>query len=347
MNMQLAIIDLLRRMPRVLLRLLSGSPSSIDGNRLDLNMHMMAKLAARSATDSDTEAKRSVKAFREAARASNGLNLPVADGVTTSDTAFSLLGNHLGARVYRPATLSGPLPAVLFFHQGGLVIMDHLTDDHFCSLLAARCQAVVISLDYRLCPEHAFPAPIDDAHALWDYVQENAPSMNIDPERVALSGDSAGGLISSSLSIMLRDKGGVQPAAMCLAYPWVTTSDENQPSLTSCANTFPLTADTMDFFNEQVFPNDREKDSPLANPLFVEDLSHLPPTVIGTAGFDPIRDQGNAFAQRLIDAGNEVTSFCFQSLTHSYLMFGRVSCVAEEACETLASSLSEILNRGN
>ena len=171
--------------------------------------------------------------------------------------------------------------------------------------------------------------------------------MNIDPQRVALSGDSAGGLISSSLAISLRDKGGVQPAAMCLAYPWVTTNNENQPSLSSCANTFPLTADTMHFFNEQVFPDDREKDSALANPLQVEDLSQLPPTVIGTAGFDPIRDQGNAFAQRLIDAGNEVEHFCFKSLTHSYLMFGRVSRAAEEACETLASSLSKILNRTN
>ena len=225
---------------------------------------MMSKLAARGAGDS--EAPMSVDAFREAASAYNELNLPVADGVTTSDTALPLLGNHLQARIYRPATLSGPLPAVLFFHQGGLVIMDHLTDDHFCSLMAARCKAVVISLDYRLCPEHVFPAPIEDAEALWHHVQENAAAMNIDPQRVALSGDSAGGLISSSLAISLRDKGGVQPAAMCLAYPWVTTNNENQPSLSSCANTFPLTADTMHFFNEQVFPDDREKDSALANP---------------------------------------------------------------------------------
>lgn len=155
--MQLAIIDLLRGMPRPLLRMLAGKPTSIDGNTLDLNMHMMAKLAARGASDDD--APISVAALREVASAYNGLNLPVAKGVTTSDTAFSLLGNNLQARVYRPATLSGPLPAVLFFHQGGLVIMDHLTDDHFCSLMAARCKAVVISLAYRLCPEHAFPAP--------------------------------------------------------------------------------------------------------------------------------------------------------------------------------------------
>ncbi len=343
MNLQLAIIDILRVIPKPLLRLLAGKPTSIDGNTLDLNMHIMAKLAARGA--GNTSAPTSVEALRKAASAYNDLNLPVVDGVTVSDTAFSLLGNDLRARVYRPATLSEPLPAVLFFHQGGFVIMDHLTDDHFCSVMAARCQAAVISLDYRLCPEHDFPAPIEDAEALWQHVQEHAAAMKIDPQRVALSGDSAGGLISSSLAIKLRDKGGVQPAALCLAYPWVTTNSENQPSLSSCADTFPLTANTMRFFREHAFPDDREKDSALANPLQVEDLSKLPPTVIGTAGFDPIRDQGNAFAQRLRDAGNEVEHFCFQSLTHSYLMFGRVSRAAGGACETLASSLSKILNR--
>ena len=345
MNLQLAIIDLLRGTPKPVLRLLSGKPSRIDGRTLDLNMHMMAKLAARGA--SSNRAPMTVNALRQAASAYNSLNLPIADGVTTLDTALALRDNTLNARIYRPASVSGPLPAVLFFHQGGLVIMDHLTDDHFCSLMAARCKAVVISLDYRLCPEHRFPAPIEDAQALWDHVQANAADMNIDPSRVALAGDSAGGLISSSLAITLRDQGGVQPVALCLAYPWVTTNDEDQPSLSSCANAFPLTAATMEFFNEQVFPNDREKDSPLANPLLVDDLSNFPPTIIGTAGFDPIRDQGNAFAQRLMASGSEVKHYCFDSLTHSYLMFGRVSKAAEDACETLASSLAELLSRAS
>ena len=122
MNLQLAIIDLLRGTPKPVLRLLSGEPSRIDGRTLDLNMHMMAKLAARGA--SSTGAPMSVNALREAASAYNGLNLPIADGVTTLDTAFVLRGNRLNARIYRPTSVSGPLPAVLFFHQGGLVIMD-------------------------------------------------------------------------------------------------------------------------------------------------------------------------------------------------------------------------------
>jgi acetyl esterase len=101
----------------------------------------------------------------------------------------------------------------------------------------------------------------------------------------------------------------------------------------------------MHFFNSQVFPDDHNKDHPWVNPLHAESLSDLPPTVIGTAGFDPIRDQGNAFANRLVESGNQVAHFCFEGLTHSYLMFGRVSGAAERACETLASELSKMLNR--
>jgi acetyl esterase len=235
------------------------------------------------------------------------------------------------------------MPAILFFHQGGMVIMDHLTDNHFCSLLAARCGAAVIALDYRLCPENPFPAPIEDAKALWCFVQDNAADLGVDPARVALAGDSAGGLMSSTLALILRDEGGRQPKALCLAYPWVTTNSQNQHSMTSCANTFPLTQETMHFFNAHVFPNDENIDHDWVNPLHAETLEGLPPTVIGTAGFDPIRDQGNAFAERLEQSGTTVIHHCFTELTHSYLMFGRVSNNVEAACVRLAEDLAQLM----
>ena len=345
MNLQLLIIDTLRTLPHWLLKLFVGRPLEIDGNRLDMNMQVLAKLSARGSNASDGAP--SLDDIRRRAAEFNELNLPAVAGVSIEDTTIELLGNSLKARIYRPASKEHPKPAVLFFHQGGLVIMDHLTDNHFCSLLAERCGAVVFSLDYRLCPENTFPAPIQDAKALWEHVQACSNEYGVDPARVALAGDSAGGLISSTLALILRDEGGRQPRALCLAYPWVTTNNDDQPSLSSCANTFPLTADTMNFFNSQVFPNDLNKDHPWANPLRAESVQGLPATIIGTAGFDPIRDQGNAFAARLMDSGNEVTHFCFESLTHSYLMFGRVSNEAERACETLASALSEKLNITN
>lgn len=340
MSLQLLMIDTLRVFPKWLLRAFAGPAPVIDGNTLDMNMHVLATLSAKGSTGS---AAQSLEDIRDKAGEFTSLNLPTARGVTAEDTSFELLGNTLSARIHRPQNASGTIPAILFFHQGGMVIMDHLTDNHFCSLLAQRCGAAVIALDYRLCPENRFPAPIEDAKALWCFAQDNAADLGIDPARVALAGDSAGGLMSSTLALILRDEGGQQPKALCLAYPWVTTNAQDQHSMTSCAHTFPLTQETMHFFNAHVFPNDQNIDHDWVNPLRAETLEGLPPTVIGTAGFDPIRDQGNAFAARLEQSGNTVIHHCFTELTHSYLMFGRVSKSAEAACVRLADDLAQLM----
>jgi acetyl esterase len=340
MSLQLLMIDTLRIFPQWLLRAFVGPAPLIDVNTLYINMHVLATLSAKG---NKRRAAQSLEDIRAKAAEFEGLNLPLARGVTVEDTSFELLGNTLSARIHRPQNAPENMPAILFFHQGGMVIMDHLTDNHFCSLLAARCGAAVIALDYRLCPENPFPAPIEDAKALWCFVQDNAADLGVDPARVALAGDSAGGLMSSTLALILRDEGGRQPKALCLAYPWVTTNSQNQHSMTSCANTFPLTQETMHFFNAHVFPNDENIDHDWVNPLHAETLEGLPPTVIGTAGFDPIRDQGNAFAERLEQSGNTVIHHCFTELTHSYLMFGRVSNNVEAACVRLAEDLAQLM----
>jgi acetyl esterase len=221
--------------------------------------------------------------------------------------------------------------------------MDLDTDDAFCTILADECKAKVISLDYRLCPEHNFPAPIDDAMALWDYVQANAAALGIDGARVAVAGDSAGGLISSVICQQVRDAGGLQPAAQLLAYPWLSTQLAETGSALSCAECFPLTSSTMEFFNATVFPEGKHIDHPFANPLHNDNLANLPPAIIGTAGFDPIRDQGNDYADRLKAVGNQVTHYCFNSLSHSYLSLGNVSKNAEKAGITLARDLAKII----
>jgi acetyl esterase len=178
--------------------------------------------------------------------------------------------------------------------------------------------------------------------ALWDYVQANAASLGIDPHRVAVAGDSAGGMISSVMCQQLRDTEGAVPAAQVLAYPWVAAQIEPEGSGVSCANCFPLTEDTMTFFNAQVFPEDKNIDHAFANPLKNENLSNLPPAIIATAGFDPIRDQGNEYADRLKAAGTQVTHYCFSSLTHSFLTLGNVSKEAQRAGRQLARDLAKI-----
>ena len=340
MNAQNMILGLLRNMPQFVLRRMAGAPLQIDGNVLDANIQIVASMAASQAGDPPE----TIADWRTAAAAYDAMALPDRPGVSTEDITIPGPGGEMKARIYAPRHASAADPAILFYHQGGLVIMDHLTDGHFCSILADECKAKVITLDYRLCPEATFPEPIEDGLALWDYVQANAEAMGIDRRRVALAGDSAGGLISASMSHILRDKGGQQPAALMLAYPWVATDLDAGGSLESCAECFPLSTATMEFFNANVFPDNNGTGHPLANPLH-GNLKDLPPTVIGMAGFDPIRDQGNAYAEALQKAGNEVTHHCFTSLTHSYLILGRISHAAEKACVQLARDLAHYLGR--
>ena len=340
MSAQNMILGMLRNMPQFILRRIAGAPLEIDGNVLDANIQIVANMAAAEAGDPPE----TVAEWRQAAAAYDAMALPDRANVTAEDITIAGPGGEMKARIYMPRHASAADPAILFYHQGGLVIMDHLSDGHFCSVLADECKAKVITLDYRLCPEATFPEPIEDGLALWDYAQDNAAALGIDPRRVALAGDSAGGLISATMSQLLRDRGGQQPAALLLAYPWVSTDTAAGGSLESCAECFPLNTATMDFFNAQVFPDGKNIDHKQANPLN-GNLKDLPPTVVGTAGFDPIRDQGNAYAEALQKAGNEVTHHCFGSLTHSYLILGRISHAAEKASVQMARDLAHYLGR--
>jgi len=338
MNKDRVILGILKNLPNFIVQRLAGPAVEIDGNRLDANIQLLAKMAG------TPEAETDINKMRADIHA-NFTNLDGKRRASVKSREAHIPGpaGDMLARIYEPANLPDNAPAVLFFHQGGLVVMDLDTDDAFCTILADECKAKVISLDYRLCPEHNFPAPIDDAMALWDYVQANAAALGIDGARVAVAGDSAGGLISSVICQQVRDAGGVQPAAQLLAYPWVSTQLAETGSAVSCAECFPLTSSTMEFFNATVFPEGKHIDHPFANPLHNDNLANLPPAIIGTAGFDPIRDQGNDYADRLKAAGNQVTHYCFNSLSHSYLSLGNVSKNAEKAGITLARDLAKII----
>lgn len=338
MNIEQIILRVFKHLPSPVLRMMAGPPLEIDGNSLDANIQIVSKKAP-------INAPASLEALRETSRASfKILNAPRRDGVHVVDRKIEGPAGKMAIREYTPAGVTGVLPAILFFHQGGLVIMDLDTCDTFCTILADICKAKVISLDYRLCPENDFPAPIDDGLALWKYVQDNAEALAIDPARVALAGDSAGGLITVNMCLKLRaSRQKHKPVAQLLAYPWVSTDLTQVGSLVSCAECFPLSSGTMELFNSAVFPNGRDIDSAQANPLKAKSLKNMPPAVIGTAGFDPIRDQGNAYAERLKAEGNIVDHHCFASLSHSYLALGGVTKAAEEASEQLARDLKKYL----
>ena len=340
MRFQNIILDLLRVLPKNLIQYLAGQPIVIDGNTLDPNIQIIAKLNSQQIQKELLEPED----YRKAAKKLDEIALKNISGVTIKDEEINGSTGIMRIRTYYKNSNKEDAPAILFFHQGGLVIMDTKTDDYFCSLLADRCNAKVISLDYRRCPEHNFPAGIEDAFALWDYVQSNSNLLKINPRNIALAGDSAGGMISSALAYDLSHQKVIQPAALCLIYPWVTTSIENQQSIDSCADMFPMSFETMQFFRNTVFPDGLNIDHPWANILYQEDLRSLPPTIVATAGFDPIRDQGNQFAKTLKDSGVRVIHHCFNHLPHSFLILGRISKAVQNANNIIVDELSKLLS---
>ena len=339
MTFQNLMIDILRIAPKGLVRYLAGTPVIIDGNSLDPNMQIILN----SSPQEQQLNLVSPNQFRKVAKQLDKIALPNIKGVTVKDEEIISTIGKLKIRTYQKDVSQKDSPAILFFHQGGLVIMDNKTDDYFCSLLAQKCNPKVISLDYRRCPEDKFPAAFEDAFALWDYAQLHSDKLGINPKSIVLAGDSAGGMISASMAIDLRDRGGIQPSALCLLYPWVTTSIENQPSIESCKDIFPLTFETMEFFRNTVFINGENLEHPWANPLNEKDLTNLPPTIIATAGFDPIRDQGIEFSEALKKDGVEVIDYCFKHLPHSFLIFGRISKAIQEANNRIANDLAKTI----
>ncbi len=340
MSIQRIILSALKNTPTPLIKILAGRPLEIDGNELDPNLHLLAKMAPPSSQDVELHEMR--QAVHDTFKNLNGARRR---NIHIYDTTIPGKAGELPVRFYEPEHMSDNAPAILFFHQGGLVLMDLDSDDSFCTILADECRAKVISLDYRLCPEHKFPAAHEDADTLWTYVQKNAKQLGINPENVALAGDSAGGLIASVLcqTLKSRKSATIKPKAQLLVYPWVTTEEEGFPSLESCADCFPLNRETMEFFNALVFPDGKLSDHRQANPLKAKSLKGLPPAIIATAGFDPIRDQGDAYAERLKKADVPTIHHRFTNLCHSFLSMGNVSKAAENAQIQLARDLASLL----
>ena len=212
-------------------------------------------------------------------------------------------------------------PAIVWFHAGGCTIGGLHTNHSWCTVLAERAGVLVMSVDYRLAPEHPFPAAVDDALASYQWVIDNADGLGVDPFRVATGGDSAGGTLATVVCQERRRQGQPQPLAQLLAYPG-TDATAGGGSLESCADCFPLDETMLEFFRRSYLPDRRAVEDPRASPGTADDLWGLAPAVIVTAGFDPLRDQGDAYAAALVTAGVRVHHRCEDSMSHSFLSMG-------------------------
>jgi acetyl esterase len=294
---------MLAALPRSAKRRIAGEPIRRDGLELDLDMQVLVKLDERDprpplAGGTPAEARASLsRAVRVLARAP--IPLP-----SVRETTIAGAEGPLRARLFVPdeglEREAGPL--IVYYHGGGWVAGDLDTHDHPCRLLARSSGARVLSVDYRRSPEHRFPAPVDDALAAFRDAVAHAQELGADPERIALAGDSAGGHLAAVTAQKSAADGGPAPAFQLLIYP-VTDLVEVTPSRLTFAEGFILTKENMDWYEEQFLGPDGDRHDPRASPLLAGIDGSTAPALVVTAGFDPLRDEGEAYARKLQEAG--------------------------------------------
>ena len=266
--------------------------------------------------------------------------VPVA---STQDTSVPGADGPLRARIYRPEG-AGPFPTVAFFHGGGWVIGDLETHDNMCRDICRGAQAVVVAVDYRLAPEHPFPAGIEDAVAATRWIVAHAAELG-GSDTVGVAGDSAGGNFSAVVAQQLRDAG-IALAAQLLIYPAVDHAQAHYPSYDENATGYFLeTATMLWFYNHYAAAVDNPLDPRLA-PLLHADLSQLPPALVVTAEFDPLRDCGAAYAQALQAAGVQAEHIEGPGMIHGFFDMGRWSPGAQAIVQRAIGRFGEVLRGG-
>ncbi|MCX7229137.1 MAG: alpha/beta hydrolase [Burkholderiales bacterium] len=260
--------------------------------------------------------------------------------VGVEDRSIDGPAGPLRVRVYTPVAQAGSgegaRPLVVFFHGGGWVVCDLDTHDAVCRRLCLGSGAVVVSVDYRLAPEHRFPAAPDDCAAATRWAFANAAALGADPKRVVIAGDSAGGNLAAAVALRLRDEGGPRAAGQLLVYPVTDHHTAGFASYVENAEGYGLTRDTMAWFWDHYLggPMDAAAAaalSPQAVPLRAADLRGLPPALVLTAGYDVLRDEGEAYATRLREAGVAVESERFDGMHHGFFNWGGVLDGADRA----------------
>src|SRR5437764_3340052 len=260
--------------------------------------------------------------------------MPIAE---TRDIAIPGPGGAIPARLYRSVT-TGILPVLVFFHGGGWVVGNIDSHEAMCRHLANRAECAVLSVDYRMGPEHKFPAAVEDCFAATAWTADNAAALGVDPGRLAVGGDSAGGNLAAVVSLMARDRGGPRITSQLLIYP-ATDAAMRHESIARFAEGYVLTRATMRWFYEQYLRAPEDAADWQASPLAAPDLSGLPPAFVLTAGYDPLCDEGDAYAARLAASGVAVTHRRFPGQVHGFAMNGKIIRAAETALDEAAAVL--------
>ena len=239
---------------------------------------------------------------------------PVAD---VRDVMAPGPGGEIPIRLYTPDG-KGPFGVLVFFHGGGWVVGNLETSDFYCRAVTNAARCIIASVNYRHAPEHKFPAAVDDAYAATLWIHEHAPEFNGDPARLAVGGSSAGGNLAPAVTMIARDRGRPPIVFQALNVP-VTDHNLDSASYVKNGEGFGLTRAAMRWFWDHYLQSDADGAHPYASPLRAKDLRGLPPAFVQTAEYDPLRDEGEAYARRLVEAGVKVTLKRYDSMIHMFL----------------------------
>jgi acetyl esterase len=246
-----------------------------------------------------------------------------ATGVTATDGVLPGPGGDIRYRLYSPASEDAALPGFVFFHGGGMVAGSIETHDRIATALADATGCRLISVDYRLAPEHRFPAAIEDAIAATEFVARNAASLGIDAERLVIGGDSAGGTLAAVVCQHAQSSAGLAIAAQCLICP-VLDFEEISPSREAFADDHLIGRATLEADLADYLPAGTDTADARVSPLRALNVKGLPTAIIHTAEFDPVRDEGNAYARKLLAAGVNVEHVCHDGMIHNFHAMGAV-----------------------
>jgi acetyl esterase len=321
-------------LPAPVVERLAGAPVIIAGRRLHPEMQLMLRLMQLQGPPAESFAiSRGRRMIAESSRLAGGT--PPIGAVT--DRAIDGPGGPLPLRFYTPRGLTGRSPALIFLHGGGWVYGDLETHDALCRVLAEQAQVRVVAVDYRLAPEAPFPAAVEDALAAWTWVTEHAQALGIDPRRVAVGGDSAGGNLAAVVAQQTVLQQATTPAFQLLIYP-ATDFAATAPSRLTYAEGFFLTQAFMDRAEENYLVGGEDRTDPRLSPLH-GDVTGVAPAFVVTAGFDPLIDEGEAYVDRLRAAGVEVEHVREDGLIHGFANMVAVGTVAPRAVRRMSAAL--------
>ena len=335
---QRLVLKTVLSLPAPVLRLMAGGGVVYQGGRtLDPRLQYLAA-QARSAPPVTGQSPQEV-------RRANAQGLPLIAGDPEPGVRWEPLAvpgptGEIRARLYRPAGQDAQAPLMVWAHMGGGVIGDLETTHAFCTLLADKGRGPVLSVDYRLAPEHRFPAGLEDVLGAYRWARANAETFGAPAAEAAIGGDSMGGGFAAAICQMLKAAGDPQPVLQLLVYPCVDLASQSA-SMTTYAEAFPLGRALMDWFvGHYLGPQDDPTD-PRLSPLRARELAGLAPAIVVSAGFDPMVDQGEAYAKKLRAAGVPAVYRCYDGLAHAFTAFTGVVPAAQVACREIAGLVRE------